>query len=115
MACAVGEQANASTSIDEDLCHYATMSKCENVNHDVDVTGHHRVCLPEIALYIVVIRIVQIYEECCVGSGHQGQGQTITSYIYCGMLLLVPALDTCFGTPLHISKAKVVVECAYAE
>ena len=32
----------------------------------------------------------------CARSSYQGQGQFITSYRYCGMELLVPALDKCF-------------------
>ena len=36
------------------------------------------------------------YEECSNRSGHQGQGQVITSSSICEIRLLVPTLDTCF-------------------
>ena len=46
-------------------------------------------------LYIVT------YQECCVRSRYQGQGQVITSHSICGMWLLVPALDSCFWNNTH--------------
>ena len=37
-----------------------------------------------------------MFQECCAIDRYQGQGQVITSHIYCGIWLLVPAIDTCF-------------------
>ena len=35
-------------------------------------------------------------QECCARGRYQGKAHVITSHRYCGMQLLVPALDTCF-------------------
>ena len=53
-------------------------------------------CYHGISLSMAFTPACVTYEDLCARSRYQGQGQVITSHSICGMLLLVPALDTCF-------------------
>ena len=57
---------------------------------------------------------VASYEDIRARSRYLGQGQVITSYSICGMLLLVPGLDTCvWHTSSHISSDIRTMPWAY--
>ena len=45
--------------------------------------------------------IVAVYADLWARSRYQGQGQVITSHIYCGMVFIILALDTCFWHTIH--------------